>query len=334
MLRLATLIVSVFTTRILGSVLAVGLAQASASGQVTAAPAETFESGNFAIYLPANVTTVRGILLALGGPDTRAFVVKGSFGAPTPELEASLHLLGQEFRALAAEQQLAIMGTSLHGLAPLPNEPQTDALIFTAITESAELSGHRELTDMPIFLYGISGGAQQAAGFTTRNPGRVAALILKAPVTLVRSSSARALAVPTYLILAQCDAIVDNNALVAALESNRRAGGLWALAVQAGVPHHSLTQSQRAIMVHWLRTLAELRLGALPQDALREVPESSGWLGHPEIGVSSWPDYSGDRRAASWFPSQATAEEWWIFAGQTALRDLSGCRAISKGDND
>ncbi|HMB61416.1 MAG TPA: hypothetical protein VKN35_16000, partial [Xanthomonadales bacterium] len=311
-----------------------GLAQAPASGQLMVALAETFETGNFVIYLPPDVPAVRGILLALGGPDTRAFVAKGSFGAPAPELEASLHILGQELRALAAEQQLAIMGTSLHGLAPLPNEPQTDALIFTAIAEGAELSGHRELTDTPIFLYGISGGAQQAAGFTTRNPGRVAALILKAPETLVSLSSAKALAVPTYLILGQCDAIADNNALVAAFESNRRAGGLWALAVQADVPHHSLTQSQRAITVHWLRTLAKLRLGALPQDALPVIPESSGWLGHSEMGVSSWADYPGDRKAASWFASQATAEEWWKFAGQTALHDLSGCETRTAAQSD
>jgi hypothetical protein len=61
----------------------------------------------------------------------------------------------------------------------------------------------------------------------------------------------------------------------------------------------------------------ERRLGVSAQDPLRDVPESSGWLGHPEFGVAAWADYTGDRRAANWFPSRSTAEEWWEFVSAT-----------------
>jgi hypothetical protein len=107
--------------------------------------------------------------------------------------------------------------------------------------------------------------------------------------------------------------------IVAAFESNRRAGGLWAVAVEPGVPHHSLTPDHRALTVNWLRTVVDLRLGVSEQDPLRDVPESSGWLGHPDIGVSDWAGYPGDRRSASWFPSRATAEEWREFVGKKVL---------------
>jgi len=128
-----------------------------------------------------------------------------------------------------------------------------------------------------------------------------------------RLNSAETFAVPTYMILAEHDAFADNKAVVAAFESNRRAGGLSAVAVQPGVPHHSLTPGHRALTVNWLRAIVELRLGASAQDPLRDVPESAGWLGHPEFGISDWGGYPGDRRAASWFPSRAAAEEWWQF---------------------
>jgi len=277
------------------------------------APAEVFEFGNFALYVPGDAPTVRGVLLALGGPDTRAFLSDGSFGAPIPELEASLHLLGRDLRTLAADHGLAMLGTSRYGPDAMPNLPQSDVLIFEAISEGARISGRRGLASAPIFVYGISGGTPQAAGFTARNPARVGALLLKVPAPPERPNLAEALAVPTYLILAERDAIMNNQAVVAVFESNRRAGGLWAVAVEPDVPHHSLTPSHRTITVNWLRAIVELRLGAAAQDPLRDVPESSGWLGDPEMGISAWADYPGDREAASWFPSRATAEEWWEF---------------------
>jgi len=295
-------------------------AQACTSRDCAAAPVELFEFDDFALYVPANVPTFRGLLLALGGPDTRAFLSDESFGAPKPELEASLHLLGQDLQALAADHGLAMLGTSRGGLRAMPNLPQSDEMILGAIGEAARISGHPELASAPIFVYGISGGSLQAAGFTERNPARVAALLLKVPGPPGRLSSAGALAVPTYMILAAGDAITDNEAVVAVFESNRRAGGLWGVAIEPGVPHHSLTPSQRALTVNWLRATVELRLGASPRDPLREIPESSGWLGDPEIGITDWAGYPGDRRRANWFPSQATAEEWWEFSGSNVAR--------------
>jgi hypothetical protein len=307
--------------RVLLFLLATLLAQVGTSREGAAAPNEVFEFGDFVLYVPSDVPTVRGILLTLGGPDTRGFVWEGGFGAPTAELEASLHILGQELRTLTADHGLAMLGTSRHGQGALPNQPWSDEIIFKAIGEAARISGRRELVSAPIFAYGISGGTAQAAGFTARNPGRVGALLLKAPGPPERLGSVEALAVPTYMILAEHDAIADSEAVMAAFESNRRAGGLWGVAIEPGVPHHSLTPGHRALTVNWLRAIVEQRLGAAVQDPLREVAESSGWLGHPDTGISDWTGYAGDRKAASWFPSQATAEEWWEFTGREDARE-------------
>ena len=125
-----------------------------------------------------------------------------------------------------------------------------------------------------------------------------------------------ALVVPTLVILAERDGTVDNDAVVAVFEANRRAGALWALAVEPRVPHHSLTPAHRALTVGWLRAAAELRLANSADQPLRAVADPSGWLGHPGVGIANWGDYPRDRTLASWFPSQATAEAWWAFAGQ------------------
>lgn len=299
--------------------LAMLLAPALACGEERPAQAEVFEFADFALQVPAGDSGVRGILLALGGPDTRAFITDGSFGAPQPEFEAALHELGQQLQTLAAAHDLAILGTSRHGLDSLPDQPESDVLISKAIEQAASISGYPELVNAPIFFFGISGGTPQAIGFTARNPERVGALLLKVPAVPQRLSHAEALAVPSYLVLAEHETFVDNQAVIEIFRSNRRAGGLWALAMEPGVPHHVLTPDARALKVNWLQAILELRLGGTPQ-TLRDIPESAGWLGDPVSGVASWADYSGDRAAASWFPSQATAEEWLEFVSQEVNR--------------
>src|SRR4029077_2598133 len=85
-------------------------------GGVALARTEVFEFGDYALFVPACVDAPRALLVALGGPDTRAFVTDKAFGAPLPDVEAALHELGREFRALATRQGLAVMGTSRRSL--------------------------------------------------------------------------------------------------------------------------------------------------------------------------------------------------------------------------
>jgi hypothetical protein len=277
------------------------------TSECIATPVEIFEFGDFALYVPAKASQVRGIILWLGGPDTRAFVTSGKFGAPFPELEASLQILGKELRSLAADEGIAILGTSRQHMA---NSSENDEAIFKAIRKATERTGHQELASAPIFLCGISGGTPEAIGFTVRNPQRVGALLLRLTAPLQALNTAEALGIPAYIVLHENDTIADNKAVIDTFYSIRRKGAPWALAVEPGVPHHSLTANDRAITIHWLRAIVELRLGA---SSLREIQESSGWLGDSFIGISSWSNYRGDRRSASWFPSQATAEEWKTF---------------------
>lgn len=271
---------------------------------------EVFEFGDYALYVPACVRTTRAVLLALGGPDTRAFVTGKVFGAPNPELEASLQVLGEEFRNLAATQRLAILGQTGR-LAALPNSPASDELLLDAIRIGAALSGHPELPSAPMIIWAVSGGAPQASGFTARNPERVAGLFLKVPLRVTALTSEIQRRVPTYMALAELDAFVDNAANTASFEANRRAGALWALAMEPGVIHHLLSPVQRQVTINWMRTILKLRVPATPFAPLRKIGEKSGWLGDRATGEAwRWAEYPGDRRLASWLPSPETAEQW------------------------
>ncbi len=268
---------------------------------------EVFEFGNFALYVPARVATTRGLMLALGGPDTRGFVTGKPLGAPIPAVEASLQTLGQEFRMMASTCGLAILGVR----SAMANGPASDQLLFDAVQTAAALSAHPELPTAPVLVYGISGGAPQASGFVARNPARVAGLFLKVPAGVSSLTNGDALGVPTYVVQAELDAFVNNAAVTATFEGNRGAGALWARAMERGVPHHSLTPLQRQVTINWMSTILSLRLPVRLSHPLREIAEARGWLGNLTTGDAvRWAAYRGDRTLASWLPSKSTANEW------------------------
>jgi len=272
---------------------------------------ELFELGDFALYVPGGVDEVRGILLALGGPNTKAFASGEPFGAPVPEVEASLQTLGVLFRDMAADRDMAILGSSVLGMA---DGPESDQLIQDALLAAEESSARPGLAALPMLLYGMSAGGPEVSGFSTRHPERVAGLLFKVPVSVPTATSGDALGIPTFMILAEQDAFVDNAALTATYEANRGAGALWGMAMEAAVPHHSLSLSQRLLTLAWINQVLEARLPANPSEPLRDLAEADGWLGDQATGdISSWASYSGDRSSASWLPSQGAAEGWQNF---------------------
>jgi len=272
---------------------------------------ELFNVGDFAIYIPANVGDVSAVLLALGGPDTRGFAAGTPFGAPLPQVEASLQGFGQTLRAMAETMNLAVIGTSRAAMA---NSVESDQALADAMKTAAAASGRREIAYAPVLMYGLSGGGPEASGFTARHPERVVGLFLKAPLDVESLSTAAARAVPTYMVLAEFDTFVDNKKLTAKFEANRGAGALWAAALEPGVPHHFLTPAQQDITQGFMYDVLSARL-AEGTVALAPVIESVGWLGNPTTReVAEWNSFDGDRRSAAWFLSGEGAEQWRAFS--------------------
>jgi len=283
-----------------------------AGSDLAAHQATDIQFGDFALHVPANVRHIRGILVALGGPDTRGFAAGTPFGAPLPAVESALQELGAMFRDLAAGRGLAILGSGRFGPTAFPNEPASDQLLLDAVAQAAALTGRPDLLDAPFLLYGMSGGAPEATGFTQRHPERVAALFLKVPVT-AGPLSGQALDVPAYMVLAELDAFVDNTMLSSTFETHRAAGAPWAMALEPGVLHHSLSPAQRELTVDWMRAILPFRAAG---GSLRERPPQVGWLGDPATGrIAPSRIFAGDPSSASWFPTRPLAEEWAAFIG-------------------
>lgn len=266
--------------------------------------------GDFALHIPANVTQVRGILLALGGPNTQGFAAGTPFGAP-PFLEPLLQDLGARFRDLAAERGLAILGSSRFGPGTYPNDPSSDQQILAGIAEAASVSGHPEIAGAPILLYAISGGGPEALGFTQRNPGRVQAVFLKVPAPSA-TWTGEALQIPAHMVLAENDVFVPNPVLQGIFAAHRAAGAPWGMTVEPGAIHLSLSAAQADFTIAWMRAILP-RGNAGP---FRGTSPRVGFLGDPATGaISPARGDAGDPATASWLPTRPLAVQWRAFQG-------------------
>jgi hypothetical protein len=287
----------------------IAVQEGSNSHDIALATQEVYLAGNFGMYVPAGLTQVRAVIIALGGPDTRAFVNgQRATDASIPELEAALQAMGEQLRALARDSGLAVLGSGQLGWR---NEGSDDALILGALQSGGVASGHPELASAPLIMLGISGGGPGAFGMTQRQASRVAAFTLLVPSGLSTFLSAAAQQVPGYVSLAELDEVVDNVTTTQDYLNNRAAGAIWGLAVEHDVGHEELSQEARTALVNWITTAVGLRLPASPGGALRGVAESSGWLGNrTTYEIAPYASYVGDPLEASWLPTAATANTW------------------------
>ncbi len=285
--------------------------EGSNAHNIMLSPQETYGYTDFALFVPAGVTQVRAVIVALGGPDTRAFVDGRPAGAPSPAAEAATQALGIGLRTLAQDSGFAILGTGLSGL---PNEGTNDGLLLGALQTGAALSGHPELSTAPLIPLGISGGGPEAFGLTIRQVARVAAFALRNPSAMSDFLFAAVQQVPGYINLSGADGQVDNAATTQVFLDNRADGAIWELALEPDAEHYVSSADARAVLIQWIAAASGLRLPASPGGALRGVAESSGWLGNrATYDTAPFASYPDDASQASWLVNAEVAGAWKVF---------------------
>lgn len=275
---------------------------------------EVYVSGSYAMYLPAGVGPLRGVIIALGaGVTTSGFVTGGPLEPGSDVLEASLQQLGLSLRAMAESSHVAILGTTIHSMI---NSPTSDNALFLAISGIAGLSGHAELVNAPILTFGLDAGGLESLGLVSRVPQRSIGVLVRVPVGMAEITDPAVLAVPTFVMLSGLETGGTNASIQNAFLANRSRGGLWGLAVEPGVQHAEATALGNEANVSWIRTALALRLPAVAGDSLRNLTEASGWLGNQTTGdIAAWADYPDDRGVASWLLSDSAATTWQRLGG-------------------
>ena len=267
-----------------------------------------FELPGVAVYVPPDVSTVRGVILQLGGEDTRGLAT-AVCGAADPAICAVQQQLRLHYLALAATHGLAIMGSG----ALSRDQTLTDDVLIGALNSIAISSDRPELAQAPLLIFGISSGAPQSYGFTLRRSDRVIGFMVITGSTPSTVRSGAAQRVPGYVLLAEFDTEVNNGKLTEFFVDNRAEGALWTFAVEPGAIHQPPSLAAQSLLVEWMDTILQLRLPptVTPGAPLESITEASGWLGNrTSFAIAAYSAYVGNKLDASWFPSQETAQSW------------------------
>jgi hypothetical protein len=289
---------------------AVTLTAGANSHDFTLSPQETYVVLSNAVYVPAGVGPMRGAIVVLGGPVASGFVTGERLTGPEspPDLEASEQALGASLRTLARSLHVALLGSNITGM---ENSATSDDALFAALSAVAQMSGQAEIADAPVLMFGISGGGPEAAGLVSRHPERAIGLLVRIPSDVTALTAPAALAVPTFVMQAEIDDLVDNPAVRTKFSDNRSRGGLWALAVEPGAMHFQASSLGNQVATSWISNVLGLRLPVTSGNPLIALDEASGWLGNQTtLEIAPWADYPGDRRAASWLLSELAATFW------------------------
>jgi poly(3-hydroxybutyrate) depolymerase len=264
-------------------------------------PGANFDNAQFRFWAPGGSAPLAGVLV----------LVPGSNGDGRPMAQDTV------WQKFATEQRLAIVACRF---TDKPHEQgfieeyiavsrgSGDALL-TAIGRFAERTGHREIIDAPLVMWGMSAGGQFNYEFVAWKPERVMAFAVnKGGIYYSALLSKAARDVHGMLFIGGKDLAFRNNTILGLFAVNRRGGALWALAEEPGVGH--VVGKSRDVSLVFFAEVLRLRTRN-PDGSLATLLEKTGYLG--DIAAKTFA-LLGDGRVpnhpTAWLPSERVASSW------------------------
>jgi dienelactone hydrolase len=274
---------------------------------VSVPPGTNFDTAEFRLWHPEGVEVLKGILV----------LVPGSNGDGRGEVEDST------WRELAEKHDLALLGVHMTDRrhAQMFIEHYVDvkmgsgAALLEAVDKFADESRHPELSYAPLLLWGMSAGGQFNYEFALWKPERVLAFIVnKGGIYYSAQASEAAQGVPGFFFIGETDIEFRNDIIAGIFAINRRAGALWALAVEPGVGHQVAGSKDMAAM--FFDELIPLRMPLTSGDErfpllLRPLDPDAGFIADPKaMAIHPAADAPATTYPTSWLPTEALAAAW------------------------
>lgn len=262
-------------------------------------PGPNFDKAYFRFWMPADASPVKAVLV----------LVPGSNGDGRPMAQDTV------WQRFASEQHLAIVACQFtdrtHEQSFIEeyiavSRGSGDALL-TIIDRFASRSGHAEINQAPLLMWGMSAGGQFNYEFVAWKPERVLAFVVnKGGIYYSALLSRAAREVPGILFIGGNDLAFRNNTIRGLFAVNRRGGALWALAEEPGVAH-VVGKSRDVSMVFFEDVL---RLRATP-NGLVKLDEKAGFLGDlTKMTFASQGDTRVPNYPTAWLPTDRVARAW------------------------
>ena len=273
------------------------------------------------IFLPPNVRRVRAVIVVLNSGRSWTGMGGAFYG-------------DSELRKLSETLELGLL---LPRITPIREVEQIDVLrnadvggadsLLMLLRRLAGESGHQELIDAPLLLWGHSRTGHFAATFAALHPQRTIALVgyhaggagLAGPdIDVLRY-------IPTLLLEAKRDIEQNSNrpgwpSEFFAETSWRNARSLdapWTFGIEPDAVHQNPSdlKTANALVIPWISAVLRARLSRDGQ-GLRAVGGASAWLGNIRTGeITPHAMFLGSKHEANWLPDEESARGWRVVVG-------------------
>lgn len=262
-------------------------------------PGANFDKAQFRLWVPPNVPRVRAVVV----------LVPGSNGDWRAQAQDTV------WQAFATKNRLALLGCRFTDKPHDQNFIEdyvnvsrgSGQALFDILGVLAGRSGHAEIANAPLLMWGMSAGGQFDYELTAWKPERVAAFVAnKGGIYYTALASRAAREVPGILFIGGKDLEQRVQTITGLFAVNRRGGALWALAEEPGIGH-AVGKSQAVSMVFFEDVLAA-RLG--DGTTLKPMSEKAGLMGDMKTKdfmpmPEKMPNYP-----TAWLPTERVARAW------------------------
>jgi hypothetical protein len=278
---------------------------------VSIPPVEQIQASNFRLWIPENVTTLRGVIVHCHG-----------CGLNSIKTPADL-----QWRNLAKKWNMALMGVNFTGDCndwAFPEKGSYTALT-SALSSFATQSNHPELNTVPWALWGHSGGGNWVYFMTRLYASRIICSYTRTGSGYLPMTT-EGLKVPFIIAGGQNELNhpifgPDYAESRSAFGNMRLSGGLVAWSNEPNALHSC--EQTRYMAIPFIDASINLRLPATG-NILLDINENTGWLADTSTRViAAFNNFAGDKTKASWLINETEATSWKEFEGAALVTDLS-----------
>jgi hypothetical protein len=300
----------------------------------------TTENGLFHLWLPKGTPAIKGLLVFPYHGTGEQWSVSPEVQDLAKELSCGIVAFDQ-LGKLPDGTQLGFPG----------NQKSPDTRLLDAFAELAKQSGHREVVNAPLCLFGHSNATAFVSGFGGKHPERVFAWIAFKSAFGNQFSEPAIYPIPGIVLSGENDKSYFSDQLTTVKKLRKENHARMHMIVEPGGGHWgegSRGTKTLPIVMAFIRTAYHLRV---PADAdpskgpprLIDAAEEKGWLGKNLDGVRvrdqkfqwSWEkpvvvgqlleiapyeQFAGDKSEASWLPTEEYARKWREFCHTGILK--------------
>ncbi|MHC5065328.1 MAG: alpha/beta hydrolase family protein [Planctomycetota bacterium] len=269
---------------------------------VSLEPGANYDKANFRLWVPKDLERLHAALV----------LVPGSNGDGRGQVE------DEGWQKLAKKHGLALVGVQMtdrrHEQMFIEEYVDVkrgsgDALL-QALEKLAKDSEHPELAKAPLLFWGMSAGGQFNYEFALWKPERTLAFVVnKGGIYYSAQASKAAQMVPGMFFIGETDLEYRNDIIAGIFAINRRAGALWALAVEPGVGHQ--VAGSKALALEFYDKVISMRLPEAGDGKLLDMDRDAGFIADPKTKeILPAADAPRTSYPTSWLPTEALANSW------------------------